>query len=226
MTPDNKAVGCPGVRQIARGAGIVMAGFALSSLIGLLNRMLYSGVFGTGVSLDAFFSANRVPDILFNLMAGGALASAFIPMFATLLTQNNRPGAWRLASGIGNLLILGLSLAAALVWIAAPWIVPNLLVPGYDDPVAAFVAGQHHTFPFYKLARQGHWRIPDDIAVVGFDDDTNEAEILPALTTVAQPHKVVGREAVRLLLAGLEGRSISNQARLIPPHLVIRDSCG
>ncbi len=121
--------------QIARGAGIVMAGFALSSLIGLLNRMLYSGVFGTGVSLDAFFSANRVPDILFNLMAGGALASAFIPMFATLLTQNNRPGAWRLASGIGNLLILGLGLAAALVWIAAPWIVPNLLVPGYDDPV-------------------------------------------------------------------------------------------
>ena len=120
--------------QIARGAGIVMAGFALSSLIGLLNRMLYSGVFGTGVSLDAFFSANRVPDILFNLMAGGALASAFIPMFATLLTQNNRPGAWRLASGIGNLLILGLGLAAALVWIAAPWIVPNVLVPGYDDP--------------------------------------------------------------------------------------------
>jgi putative peptidoglycan lipid II flippase len=120
--------------QIARGAGIVMAGFALSSLIGLLNRMLYSGVFGTGVSLDAFLSANKVPDILFNLMAGGALASAFIPMFATFLTQNDRVGAWRLASSIGNLLILGLSLAATLVWIAAPWIVPNLLVPGYDDP--------------------------------------------------------------------------------------------
>jgi putative peptidoglycan lipid II flippase len=120
--------------QIARGAGIVMAGFALSSVIGLLNRMLYSGVFGTGVSLDAFLSANRVPDILFNLMAGGALASAFIPIFATFLTQNDRPGGWRLASSILNLLILGLGLAAALVWIAAPWIVPNLLVPGYEDP--------------------------------------------------------------------------------------------
>ena len=112
-----------------------MAGFALSSLIGLLNRMLYSGVFGAGVSLDAFFSANRVPDILFALMAGGALASAFIPVFTTFLTQNDRPRAWRLASGIGNLLVLGLGLAAALVWIAAPWIVPNILVPGYDDPV-------------------------------------------------------------------------------------------
>lgn len=111
-----------------------MAGFALSSLLGLLNRMLYSGVFGTGVSLDAFLSANRVPDIMFNLMAGGALASAFIPVFATFLTQSDRSGAWRLASGIGNLLVLGLGLAAALVWIAAPWIVPNLLVPGYDDP--------------------------------------------------------------------------------------------
>ncbi|MFV1859537.1 MAG: murein biosynthesis integral membrane protein MurJ [Anaerolineales bacterium] len=120
--------------QIARGAGIVMAGFALSSLVGLLNRVLYSGVFGTGVSLDAFFSANRVPDILFSLIAGGALASAFIPTFATFLTQNDRTGAWHLASGIGNLLVLGLGLAAALVWITAPWIVPNLLVPGYDDP--------------------------------------------------------------------------------------------
>ena len=111
-----------------------MAGFALSSLIGLLNRMLYSGVFGTGVSLDAFLSANKVPDIMFNLMAGGALASAFIPMFATFLTQNDRVGAWRLASSIGNLLVLGLGLAAALVWLTAPWIVPNILVPGYDDP--------------------------------------------------------------------------------------------
>jgi len=111
-----------------------MAGFALSSLVGLLNRMLYSGAFGTGISLDAFFSANRVPDILFNLMAGGALASAFIPIFATFLTQTDRSRAWRLTSGIGNLLVLGLALAAALVWIAAPWIVPNLLVPGYLDP--------------------------------------------------------------------------------------------
>ena len=111
-----------------------MAGFALSSLIGLINRMLYSGVFGTGVSLDAFFSANRVPDILFALMAGGALASAFIPIFTTFLTQGNRPSAWRLASSIGNLLVLGIGLAAILVWITAPWIVPTILVPGYDDP--------------------------------------------------------------------------------------------
>ena len=120
--------------QIARGAGIVMAGFALSSLVGLLNRILYSGAFRTGTSLDAFFSANRVPDILFNLMAGGALASAFIPVFATFLTQSDRTRAWRLTSGVGNFLILGLGLAAALVWIAAPWIVPNVLVPGYEDP--------------------------------------------------------------------------------------------
>ncbi len=119
--------------QIARGAGIVMAGFALSSLLGLLNRILYSGVFGTGVSLDAFFSANRVPDILFNLMAGGALASAFIPIFSTFLAQNNRTGAWRLASSILNLLVIGLGLAAVIVWVAAPWIVPNVLVPGYED---------------------------------------------------------------------------------------------
>jgi len=79
-----------------------MAGFALSSLIGLINRMLYSGVFGTGVSLDAFLSANKVPDILFNLMAGGALAPAFIPMFApfSLRTTELERGGWHPISAI------------------------------------------------------------------------------------------------------------------------------
>lgn len=120
--------------QIARGAGVVMAGFALSSIIGLINRVLYSGVFGTGTALDSFFSANKIPDILFSLMAGGALASAFIPTFTSYLAQHDGVRAWRLASGVGGLLILGLTHAAALVWITAPWIVPNILVPGYDDP--------------------------------------------------------------------------------------------
>jgi putative peptidoglycan lipid II flippase len=111
-----------------------MAGFVLSNIVGLVNRMLYTRAFGTGAELDAFFAANKLPDILFNLMAGGALASAFLPAFAGLLTRQDQRSAWRLASSVGNLLLLGLGIAAALVWLAAPWIVPNLLVPGFDDP--------------------------------------------------------------------------------------------
>jgi putative peptidoglycan lipid II flippase len=121
-------------RQIARSAGTVMVGFGLSSLLGLANRMLYTRAFGSGQELDAFFAANRVPDILFNLMAGGALASAFLPTFAALLAQGDRARAWRLASGVGNLLILALGLAAVLVGLAAPWLVENILGRGFNDP--------------------------------------------------------------------------------------------
>ncbi len=111
-----------------------MVGFGLSSLFGLANRMLYTRALGSGQELDAFFAANRVPDILFNLMAGGALASAFLPTFSALLAQGDRARAWRLASGVGNLLILALGLAAGLLGLAAPWVVENILGRGFTDP--------------------------------------------------------------------------------------------
>lgn len=95
-----------------------------------------------------------------------------------------------------------------------------------DRPTAAFVAGQYHTFPFYREARTWHVQIPDDIAVVGFDDDTNEVDLWPGLTTVAQPHKEIGEKAVDLLLQGMDGRSIDDKKILVEPKLVVRESCG
>lgn len=116
---------------MARAAGVVMAGFVLSNLTGLAKWVLVSRAFGTSVELDAFNAANLVPEILFNLMAGGALASAFVPTFTEFLTRDDRTGAWRLASAIGNLVLLAMSVAAALAWLAAPFLVPNLLAPGF-----------------------------------------------------------------------------------------------
>jgi len=124
----------PAERQIARSASTVMAGFVLSSLFGLANRVLYTRAFGSGHELDAFLAANRLPDILFNLMAGGALASAFLPTFAGLIAQGDRTRAWRMASGVGTLLVLALSLVAGLLALAAPWVVANILAPGFQDP--------------------------------------------------------------------------------------------
>ena len=56
--------------------------------------------FGTSAELDAYLAAFRIPDLLFALMAGGALGSAFIPVFSTVLSRGDESYAWRLASAV------------------------------------------------------------------------------------------------------------------------------
>jgi putative peptidoglycan lipid II flippase len=121
-------------RQIARAAATLMVSFVLAKLIGLLSNILLGRAFGATATVDAYFAANRFSETLFNLVAGGALASAFIPTFTTLLEQDDRNGAWRLASAIATMVLLVLTLGGVLGWIFAPWVARNLLVSGFDDP--------------------------------------------------------------------------------------------
>lgn len=122
-------------RQIARGALLVMVAFILSNLVGLARQVIVLNAFGTSGEMDSFNAANRVSETLFNLMAGGALASAFIPTFTGLLSRGDRRNAWKLASAIANLILLILAIASLLAAIFAPWIVRYLLAPGFAaDP--------------------------------------------------------------------------------------------
>jgi putative peptidoglycan lipid II flippase len=117
--------------QIARAAGLVMALFVISRALGLLREMVISHQFGTGGDLDAYLAAFRVPDILFQLVAGGALGSAFIPTFAGYLAQNDDRGAWRLASAVMNLVLIVITSLAALAAVLAPWLVSAIIAPGF-----------------------------------------------------------------------------------------------
>lgn len=120
-------------RQIARAAGTVMFALVISNLTGLLRQILVAGAFGTQADIDAFNAANRVSETLFTLIAGGALASAFIPVFTSLITHEKRRAAWKLASSVANLILIALILAGILAAIFAPWIVRNILAPGFVD---------------------------------------------------------------------------------------------
>jgi putative peptidoglycan lipid II flippase len=112
-----------------------MLAFVASNLVGLVRQILMANAFGTQAGMDAFSAANRVTETLFNLVAGGALASAFIPTFTALLTQGDRQRAWRLASAITNLILAVLTLLCILAAIFAPWVVRHILAPGFvDDP--------------------------------------------------------------------------------------------
>jgi putative peptidoglycan lipid II flippase len=118
--------------QIARAAGVVMALFVVSRALGLLREMVISHQFGTSGQLDAYLAAFRLPDLLFQIVAGGALASAFIPTFVTTLERRDEGGAWRLASAVINLAFLITAVLAALAWLLAPILVRSLIAPGFD----------------------------------------------------------------------------------------------
>ncbi len=113
-----------------------MLAFVLSNLAGLARQILVASAFGTQPQMEAFNAANRVAETLFNLVAGGALASAFIPAFTTLLTHGERKGAWRLASSIFNLILLVMAGAIALAALFAPQITRYVLAPGFASEPA------------------------------------------------------------------------------------------
>jgi putative peptidoglycan lipid II flippase len=97
---------------------IIAASFVLSGVLGLLRGAIIGAVFGAGAALDAFYAAYRLPEMLFTLVAGGALGSAFIPVFSRYLAQGDSAGAWRLARAtlsLITLIALLLSLSAALI---------------------------------------------------------------------------------------------------------------
>ena len=104
-----------------------MAAFILSNVVGLVRQILVAHAFGTGTQIDAFNAAITIPDVLFNLMAGGALASAFVPTFTGFLAKDNRAEAWKLASAVTNLVSLALALASALTALFSPFLVRSVL---------------------------------------------------------------------------------------------------
>jgi putative peptidoglycan lipid II flippase len=125
--------------QLVRAAAIVMLAFIASRLLGLVREVVIARQFGTSLELAAYLAAFRVPDLIFQLVAGGALGSAFIPVFTSLLANGQPAAAWRLASAVFNLLLVILAVAAAGATVFAPQLAA-LIVPGFDPATQALTA--------------------------------------------------------------------------------------
>jgi putative peptidoglycan lipid II flippase len=124
-------------RHIIRNAALVGTSFALAAAAGLMRNMVIARQFGIGADLDAYYAAFRLPDLLFAVVAGGALATAFIPVFTGILATSGSSGqgleaAWRLASAITNLAVLVLAGTAAVTALLAPWLVRHVIAPGFN----------------------------------------------------------------------------------------------
>ena len=122
--------------MVARAALLLSAMFLLSRLLGFARQAVINSQIGLGPEADAWFAAFRIPDTLFTLFAGGALISAFIPVYAGLRGIEHAEDRRRLFSGVLNLLgmvMIGGSLLGALL---APALMA-VLVPGFDEPTRA-----------------------------------------------------------------------------------------
>jgi len=117
---------------MAAAASIVALGFLGSRLLGLVRTVAIAHTYGTSPDLDAYFVAFRLPDLIFQLLAGATLGSAFIPTFARVLNRGSEQHAWRLASSVLNLVFLATLIFAVLGLLFAPVLVP-LTAPGLGD---------------------------------------------------------------------------------------------
>jgi putative peptidoglycan lipid II flippase len=126
-------------RRLAGAAAIVMAAYVSSRLTGLLREIVIGYRFGTTRELDAYLAAARVPDLVFQLIAGAAVASAFIPVYSGYLSRGKQREAWDMVSTLFTLTLVVLLPLIALVMVGAPWLM-RLLAPDFPSPYQALAA--------------------------------------------------------------------------------------
>jgi putative peptidoglycan lipid II flippase len=118
--------------RLAGAAALLSVSFVASRLLGLLRNVVIAGIFGTSREAEAYFAAFRLPDAMFLLVSGGALAAAFVPVFSGLL-ERDEDEAWRVAGTVFTGLVLVLAGLAAIAFLFADPIM-GALVPHYAAP--------------------------------------------------------------------------------------------
>ena len=109
-------------RRLARSTAIFAGATGLSRVVGLFRESVVRYYFGTVGPINAFEVAFLVPNTVRALVADAALSSAFVPVFSELLEKGERKRAWRVASSLFFLIMLGLGALTALFIVIAPWV--------------------------------------------------------------------------------------------------------
>ena len=104
-----------------------------SRVLGLVREQVLAGLFGAGAAMDAYNVAFRIPNLLRDLFAEGAMSAAFVPTFTKHLATAGRPSAWRLGTNVVNALLLGTGVLVALGVVFAEPLVRLLAADEYTN---------------------------------------------------------------------------------------------
>ena len=159
MPPTDSAAAAPGVAPAAprheklntRAAGVVALAVLCSRVLGVVREQIFAGLFGGGRVMDAFTIAFRIPNLLRDLFAEGALSTAFITVFSKTTAAEGDEAAWALANKVATLAVVVLSGVVILGIICAPLLVA-IIAPGFDPAKAALtVTLTRIMYPFILL---------------------------------------------------------------------------
>jgi putative peptidoglycan lipid II flippase len=117
--------------KLARSAGLISVATMASRVLGVAREMVLAAFFGAsgGIEMDAFNVAFRIPNLLRDLFAEGAMTAAFVPTFTRTLTTEGRDAAWRLGNLVinallvitGSIVVVGILFASPITHAFAPW---------------------------------------------------------------------------------------------------------
>jgi putative peptidoglycan lipid II flippase len=160
-------------RRLALSTAIFAVATGASRVLGLVREMVAAYYFGAGGRINAFTVAFQIPNLVRALVADAALSSAFVPVFSELMEKGERRRAWRVASSLFWLMLLGLGALTALFMLVAPY----LLRPFHPVDESLAVGLARVLFPIVALLGVSG-------IVVGILNSYDEFSI-PALAPVA-----------------------------------------
>ena len=134
-----------------KAAGIIGLAVMCSRLLGLAREQIFAALFGGGAAMDAFTAAFRIPNLLRDLFAEGALSTAFVTTFSKAIARGGDDAAWRLANKVATLTAVALGALCIAGMVFSPQLVA-LMAPGFDPEKAALTALLTRImFPFILL---------------------------------------------------------------------------
>lgn len=138
-------------RLSTKAAGVVGLAVACSRVLGLVRELVFAKLFGAGFNMDAFFAAFRVPNLLRDLFAEGALSTAFITTFSKKITTEGDESAWALANKVATLAVVFMSFVTLLGIVFAPLLV-RLVAGGFEpEKLALTIELTRIMFPFILM---------------------------------------------------------------------------
>jgi putative peptidoglycan lipid II flippase len=134
-----------------KAAGIIGLAVMCSRVLGLIREQVFAALFGGGRAMDAFTVAFRLPNLLRDLFAEGALSTAFVTTFTKTIARDGDESAWRLANKVATLAAIFLSIVCLVCALAAPLLI-SVLAPGFDAEKAELtVTLARIMYPFILL---------------------------------------------------------------------------